>query len=139
VSSYPGSVANCKDYIIRSVIIDEIRFKNKSQLFPALSSDPQANGILTSLGVIVRFYNKKLKPTLKLDEDEVGALIINQETIGHEILYEYDGVVLRLFIAGRLPEDTFKAAGVLSIVDLLGKSINVRPIAEGQKFALRSQ
>ena len=51
----PGSVANCKDYIIRSVIIDEIRFKNKSQLFPAPSSDPPANGILTSLGVIVRF------------------------------------------------------------------------------------
>jgi hypothetical protein len=130
----PGSVANCKDYIIRSVIIDEIRFKNKSQLFPALSSDPQANGILTSLGVIVRFYNKKLKPTLKLDEDEVGALIIDQETIGHETLYEYDGVVLRLFIAGGLPEDAFKTAGVLSIVDLLGKSITVRPIAEGQKI-----
>lgn len=59
----PGSVANCKDYIIRSVIIDEIRFKSKSQLFPSLSSDPQAYGILTSLGVIVRFYSQKLKPT----------------------------------------------------------------------------
>src|ERR1700730_14472584 len=88
----------------------------------------------TSLGVIVRFYNKQLKPTLKLDEDEVGALIINHETIGHETLYEYDGVVLRLLIAGRLPEDAFKTAGVLSIVDLLGKSISVRPIAEGRKI-----
>jgi hypothetical protein len=49
-------------------------------------------------------------------------------------LYEYDGVVLRLFIAGRLPEDAFKTSGVLSIVDLLGKSMSVRPIAEGRKI-----
>jgi hypothetical protein len=115
------------------VIIDEIRFNNKSQLFPALSSDPQAYGILTSLGVIVRFYNRKLKPTLNLDEDEVGALIINQETIGRDALYEYDGARLRIFIAGRLSEDAFKTAGVLSIVDILAKGISVRPIAKGQK------
>jgi hypothetical protein len=117
----PGSVAECKDYVIRSVIIDEIRFNNKSQLFPALSSDPQAYGILTSLGVIVRFYNRKLKRTLNLDEDEVGALIINQETIGRDALYEYDGARLRIFIAGRLSEDAFKTAGVLSIVDILAR------------------
>jgi hypothetical protein len=115
------------------VIIDEIRFRAKSQLFPALSSDPQANGILTSLGAIVRFCNKKLKPTLDLDEGAVRALVINQETVGGDTLYEYDGVVLRLFIAGKLPEDWFKTAGVLSVVDILGKSMSVRPIAKAQK------
>lgn len=53
-----GGVADCKDYVIRSVIIDEIRFTNKSQLFPSPSLDPQAYGILNSLGVIVRFYSQ---------------------------------------------------------------------------------
>lgn len=127
----PGRVTECKDYIIRAVIIDEIRFHRNSKLFPSVGSDPEAYEILTNIGAEVRFYGNKFIPSLDLNKNAVGALDINQNAIGGETLYEYDGVRLRLFINGKLPDEAFKTAGVLSIIDLLGKGLTATPFADG--------
>jgi hypothetical protein len=127
----PGGVAPCRDYIIRGVIIDEIRFDKKSSLFPSFSKDRVAFGIMTGLGVVVRFYHDRFMPNLSLDENTIGGMVLTHGAISGSMLYEYDGTRLRWFIDGKLPPEAFKVAGVLSIVDVLGKGVTARPFAKG--------
>lgn len=133
----PGGVAMCRDYVIRAVITDELRFDKKSSLFPSPSRDRLAFGMMTDLGVVVRFYEDRFTPALSLDKHTIGGMILTRASISGSTLYEYDGNRLRWFIDGKLPPDAFKVAGVLSIVDVLGKGVTARPFAKGEDVCPR--
>jgi hypothetical protein len=131
-----GDVAPCKDYLIRAVVIDELRFDKKSLLFPSRKDDQLSYGILTGVGVVVRFYKEKfqtalLGPDHGLDHGAIGGIIVTPEAIPGQTLIEWDGYRLRLFFDAKLPSDAFKTAGVLSIADVLGRGFTVRPWARG--------
>jgi hypothetical protein len=126
-----GDVAPCKDYLIRAVIIDELRFDKKSRLFPSQRDDQLSYGILTSVGVVVRFYKQKFQGALGLDHGTIGGIIVTPEAVPGNTLIEWDGYRLRLFFDAKLPSDAFKTAGVLSIADVLGRGFSVRPRARG--------
>jgi len=103
----PGDVAQCKDFIIRTVIIDELRFDKKSSLFPLASKDKQAAAIMNGLGVLVRFYNEKFVPSLNLGKNSSGGFFLTEKTISGTTLFEYDAFRLRWFIGGKLPPEAF--------------------------------
>jgi hypothetical protein len=127
----PGEVSPCKDYLIRAVIIDELRFDKKSRLFPSQRDDQLSYGILTGVGVVVRFYQQKFQATLRLDDGTIGGIIVTPEAVPGHTLIEWDGSRLRLFFDAKLPSNAFKTAGVLSIADVLGRGFTVRPTARG--------
>ena len=127
----PGGVANCKDFVIRSVMIDELRFDEKSSLLKMAQGNGALMGVLTKLGIVVRFYHNEFTPSLDLSSGSIGGIVITPSTISAKILYEYDGYRLRMFYDARLPPEAFKRAGVLSIVDLLGRGGTARPFARG--------
>lgn len=125
----PGSVAKCKDYIVRDVIIEELRFGPKSKLFPSHSADALASKIMKDLGVVILFYNSKFEPSQGLTKNTMGGMRITADELEQSsTLFEYDGSRLRWFVDGKLPPDAFKTAGPLSIVDLLGKGASVSPL-----------
>ncbi len=126
-----GSVETCKDYTIRAVIIDEIRFRSTSSLFPSAKVDPIAFGIMSGLGASVRFYHDKFTPSLNIRKNVIGTMDITRETISGTVLFEYDATRLRWFIDGKVPAEAWKVVGVLSVVDLLGKGITATPYAPG--------
>ena len=127
-----GDIARCKDYLIRAVIIDELRFDKKSRMFPSQRDDQLSYGILTSVGVVVRFYKQKFQAALRLDHGTIGGIIVTPETVPGHTLIEWDGYRLRLFFDAKLPSEAFKGAGVLSIADVLGKGFTVLPTARGE-------
>lgn len=127
----PGGVAACNDYTIRAVILDELRFDAKSSLFPSPKSDPVAFGIMSKLGVLVRFYQDNFSPSLNLEAGSIAAMALTRDAILGDVLFEYDGFRLRWFVEGKLPAEAFKTVGLLSIVDLLGKGVTARPYARG--------
>lgn len=90
----PGGVAQCNDYLIRALVLDELRFTKKSSLFPSPNSDKRAFGIMGTLGVWVRFYDSEFKPSLNLDKDVVGSFILNEILISGTTLFEIDRISL---------------------------------------------
>src|SRR5207245_6715338 len=93
--------------------------------------DQLSYGILTSVGVVVRFYQQKFHATLGLDDGMIGGIIVTPEAVPGQTLIEWDGYRLRLFFDAKLPSDAFKTAGVLSIADVLGRGFTVRSTARG--------
>jgi hypothetical protein len=133
----PGGVVQCGDYVIRDVIIEEIRFDQHSRLYRQLLADRRLARIVTKAGVVVRLHPVGEPIEEEEEEEEVYNAVLLSPSTRDSILFEYDGHALRWFVDEKMPADAFERAGVPSLVDLENRSGTARAYAMSGDFCPR--